>query len=121
MKPSAYVALLTCLSLPLFAQPSTWQTVQERVLDRYCTSCHAVGGYPPAVQTGLILTADSAYRKLVNVTPHNIAAAQDSLVRVSTIGGIPGLNKSYFWHKINAPNSVNMPQGYGSIMPLGLP
>ncbi|MBX2992869.1 MAG: T9SS type A sorting domain-containing protein [Bacteroidetes bacterium] len=117
----ARIFALMFVSLPLFAQPSTWQTVQERVLDRYCIGCHAVGGYPPAVQTGLLLTADSAYRKLINVTPHNVVALQDSLVRVSTMGGIPGLNKSFFWHKINAPNSINMPQGYGSIMPLGMP
>lgn len=115
------IGIIIAVALPVFAQQSTWQTVQERVFDRYCISCHAVGGYPPAVQTGLILTADSAYRKLVNVLPYNTAAAQDSLVRVSTIGGIPGLDKSYFWHKINAPNSINLPQGYGSIMPLGLP
>jgi hypothetical protein len=101
--------------------PSTWSVVQQRVLDRYCISCHATGGYPPAVQTGLILTADSAYRKLINVVPYNTAARADTLVRVSTIGGLPGLAKSYFWHKVNAPNLPNLPSGYGSMMPLGLP
>ncbi len=108
-------------ALLLAQAPSTWGTMQTRVLDRYCVGCHAVGGYPPAVQTGLILTADSAYRKLLNVRPYNIAAVSDSLVRVSTLGGLPGLAKSYFWHKVNAPNSPNLPQGYGSVMPLGLP
>ena len=105
----------------LHAQPSTWQTVQKRVLDRYCIGCHAVGGYPPAVQTGLILTADSSYRKLLNARPYNTQAASDSLVRVSTISGLAGLAKSYLWQKVNAPNSINLPQGYGSVMPLGLP
>lgn len=103
------------------AQPSTWQTVQQRILDRHCIGCHAAGGYPPAVQTGLILTADSAYRKLLNVRPSNTQAANDSLIRVSTVGGLTGLAKSYLWQKVNAPNSINLPQGYGSVMPLGLP
>lgn len=90
-------------------------------MDRHCIGCHAVGGYPPAVQTGLLLTADSAYQKLIHVRPYNTAAASDSLVRVSTVGGLTGLAKSYLWQKVNAPNSINVPQGYGSIMPLGLP
>lgn len=114
------VAVLVQASL--FAQPgSTWQTVQQRIFDRHCIGCHAVGGYPPAVQTGLILTADSAYRKLINIRPYNVAAANDTLVRVSTIGGIPSLAKSFLWQKVNAPNSINLPAGYGNIMPLGLP
>ncbi|MEO8167231.1 MAG: T9SS type A sorting domain-containing protein [bacterium] len=103
------------------AQPSTWQTVQQRILDRHCIGCHAVGGYPPAVQTGLILTADSSYRKLLNVRPYNTQAASDSLVRVSPVSGLTSLAKSYLGQKVNAPNSINLPQGYGSVMPLGLP
>jgi hypothetical protein len=119
---STTLAVLFALCSTAFAQPpSTWQTVQQRVLNRQCISCHAIGGYPPAVATGLILTADSAYRKLINVRPYNTAAQNDTLVRVSTIGGLQGLAKSYFWHKVNAPNSINLPSGYGSVMPLGLP
>ena len=121
-KRNFVLAGLLFFSARSFAQqPSTWQSVQQRILNRHCIGCHAVGGYPPAIQTGLLLTADSAYRKLIEVPPYNSAARADSLVRVSTIGGLPGLAKSYFWHKVNAPNAQNIPQGYGSIMPLGLP
>jgi len=122
MRRLIVTAFVLATPLLLSAQPpSTWQTVQQRVLNRSCINCHAVGGYPPAVQTGLILTADSAYRKLINARPYNTAAQADTLVRVSTVGGLTGLAKSYFWHKVNAPNSPNLPSGYGSIMPLGLP
>ncbi|MEK7249814.1 MAG: hypothetical protein AAB209_05255, partial [Bacteroidota bacterium] len=116
MRRSLVVVFFLFAAIASHAQaPSTWQIIQQRVFNRYCIGCHAVGGYPPAVQTGLILTADSAYRKLINVRPYNTAAQADTLVRVSTIGGLTGLAKSYFWRKVNAPNSPNLPSGYGSI------
>ena len=47
--------------------------------------CH-VSGSSFAEQSGLILTEDSAYEELINVTPQNPHAAEDGLSFVGTNG-----------------------------------
>jgi hypothetical protein len=118
-----------CFILPfIFAagvlaqEPSTWQTIQQKIFDGNCTSCHSAGTYF-ARQSGLVLTSDVAYGQLVNVAPANAAAKGDGLLRVGA-KGLESLYKSFLWEKINAPDQEHFyrdhPQ-YGSLMPLGAP
>ena len=112
--------VLLCASTLGRAQ-STWERIQTHVLDQNCANCHAAG-HSFAVQSDLVLTSDQAYSQLVDVQPKNSAAAADGLVRVSSIGGAPGLFQSYLWEKINAPDRdhfFNDHPNYGSPMPLG--
>jgi hypothetical protein len=101
---------------------STWQTIQQKIFDGNCTSCHSAGTYF-ARQSGLVLTSDVAYGQLVNVAPANAAAKGDGLLRVGA-KGLESLYKSFLWEKINAPDQEHFyrdhPQ-YGSLMPLGAP
>ena len=114
--------LLTCAAL--FAQqPDTWPVIQEQIINPKCTICH-FSGSTFARQSGLVLTADSAYQELTQELPHNTAARNDGLVRLSRTGGLPGIEQSFIWEKINAPNQehfYNDHPNYGSLMPLGLP
>ncbi len=106
----------------LAQEPSTWQTIQQKIFDSNCTSCHSAGTYF-ARQSGLVLTSDVAYSQLVNAAPANAAAKGDGLLRVGA-KGLESLYKSFLWEKINAPDQEHFyrdhPQ-YGSLMPLGAP
>jgi|GEM_PF-291953 hypothetical protein len=102
-------------------QRSTWQLIQEQVLDHHCISCHHAGS-SFARQSDLVLTADVAYEQLVGVVAHNKAAAADGLVRISAAGSFTAIEQSYLWEKINAPEQVHFYQDhpqYGALMPLG--
>ena len=102
---------------------STWQTIQSHILNGNCTSCHQAGSNF-AIQSDLVLTQDVAYDQLVDVPPKNFAAVDDGLLRVSSVGGVPGLFQSYLWEKINAPEQQHFYDdhaNYGAIMPLGKP
>ena len=104
-------------------QISTWQKIQQDILDRNCISCHSAGT-SFATQSGLVLTQDVAYGHLVGVPPKNSAAASDGLLRVSAVGGFAGLQQSFIWEKINAAEQnhfYNDHPNYGQLMPLGLP
>lgn len=101
---------------------STYDVIQERIFDRYCTSCH-VAGSSFARQSDLVLTADVSYKQLIDVPAHNAAARADGLVRVSS-QGLAGLYKSFLWEKVNAPNQEHFYADhpfYGALMPLGGP
>lgn len=114
--------LLVCVATAYGQETSTWQTIQQQILDRQCVSCHTEGTYF-ARQSGLVLTNDVAYNQLVNATPTNAAAKSEGLMRLGT-KGLESLYKSYLWEKINAPDQEHFyrdhPQ-YGSLMPLGAP
>lgn len=100
--------------------PSTWSLIQDRILTPRCSECHATGT-SFAIQSGLVLTSDSAYLQLINVLPHNDAARADSLLRVGT-EGVESLANSFLWKKINAPEQEHFYSEhpyYGAIMPLG--
>jgi len=126
MKHTSFLVLAIFGVLPPSVQaqdPSTWGKIQERILNQNCIECH-VRGSSFANQSGLVLTADSSYGNLVDVRPRNAAAGADSLVRVSSRGGLIGLAKSFLWEKIDAPNQDHFYTDhpyYGSLMPLGRP
>ena len=97
---------------------STWSLIQENILQSNCVDCH-VAGSSVAQQTGLILTADKAYKELVDKPPKNPAALADGLMRIGR-KGYESLAKSFFWEKINAPNEdhfYNDHPEYGGMMP----
>lgn len=102
---------------------SSWQIIQEEILDKNCIQCH-FDGSSFAVQSGLVLTSDQAYDNLIDVVPKNESAAADGLMRVSSIGGLPSPHMSFLWEKINATNQEHYNAehpDYGALMPLGLP
>lgn len=98
----------------------SWQIIQEDVLASNCVGCHTAGT-AFSRQSDLVLTPDIAYEQLLNTPPHNSAAREDGLVRLSD-EGLPGLYKSYLWEKIYAQDQQHFyadhPQ-YGALMPLG--
>ena len=110
-------------TVQVYSQESTWSQIQGDILSNNCVLCHYAGS-SFARQSGLVLTQDVAYENLVNVQPRNSSAAADSLVRISSEGGMMGLGKSFLWEKVNAPDQLhffdNHPN-YGAIMPFGLP
>ena len=104
-------------------QSSTWDVIQQDILNHNCVTCHSTGT-SFARQSGLVLSQDVAYENLVDVPSKNTAATDRGLLRVSSAGGFRGIAESFFWEKINAPNEehfYNDHPGYGQIMPLGLP
>ncbi len=125
MNPRFYFALLFLASLATagYAQETTWEKIQQDILNRNCTGCH-VEGSAFARQSGLVLTQDVAYDNLVGVAPRNSAAAADGLARVSRAGGFPGLFQSFIWEKVNVAEQDHFYNGhpnYGQLMPLGMP
>ena len=99
----------------------TWELIQNDIFTPQCVSCHKSGTYF-AQLSGLVLTADSAYLQLIDVPNTNIYANNEGYVRVSSSGGIFGLNSSFLWEKINALNEDHFHSDhpyYGEIMPLG--
>jgi hypothetical protein len=100
---------------------TTWDVIQHQVLDTACVNCHTAG-HSFATQSDLVLTEDAAYNELVGTLPKNNAARADGLVRVSNVGGFAGVQQSFLWEKINAPEQehyYNDHPGYGALMPLG--
>ena len=109
-------------AIQLYAQESTWSRIQGKILNNNCIIYHYAGS-SFARQSGLVLTQDVAYENLVDVEPRNRSAAEDSLLKVSSEGGIMGLGFSFLWDKINAPDQLHLfndHPNYGAIMPLGL-
>ena len=100
---------------------STWDVIQHHILGDNCAGCHQAGT-SHARQSDLLLTADAAYDQLVGAPPQNNVARNDGLLRVSSLGGQPGLSQSFLWEKINAPNQEHFYEDhpeYGAIMPIG--
>ncbi len=103
------------------SQQSTWSVIQNKIFDSRCVNCHNVNSYF-GVQSGLMLSKDTAYKSLLNVEPRNIAAKNDQLVRVSNAGSFQGIGKSFLWEKIDASKQQHFYDDhpfYGSLMPLG--
>ena len=123
MKKLIILFLYSSQLLILAQDPSTWNTIQSKILDVSCVDCHYEGS-SFANQSDLVLTAESAYLNLIDVIPHNSYAEEDGLVRISSIGGQPGLEKSFLWEKINVSDQEHYYEdhaNYGSLMPLGGP
>jgi len=101
----------------------TWEIVRDDIIVPRCASCHTAGSFY-AQQSGLILTSDIAYEELINTSPTNSAALEDSLVQLSNEGGMLGVQRSYFWEKINIRDEEHYLGDhpyYGELMPLGGP
>ncbi len=114
--------LFICSSNNVAQQKSTWEVIQDKILTPNCTSCH-VAGSSFAIQSGLVLTKDVAYKNIANGTPNNEAARGDGLLLVGN-KGLESLYKSYLWEKIDAPDQEHFYSDhpyYGSLMPLGAP
>ena len=104
-----------------FAQNSTWKEIQTKIFDKSCNSCHNPSSMF-GVQSGLILTGDSAYKNMLNVAPKNLVAKNEGLVRVSNMGSFQGIAKSFLWEKIDASQQQHFYDDhpyYGGLMPLG--
>ncbi|MCA9166227.1 MAG: hypothetical protein KDB23_01105 [Planctomycetales bacterium] len=102
---------------------STWDVIQHDIFGENCASCHQSGS-SYARQSDLILTPDVAYDQLVGASPHNSAALNDGLLRVSTLGDQIGIAQSYLWEKIDVSNQHHYYEDhpdYGALMPLGMP
>ena len=52
---------------------STWDIVQEKIITPSCSNCHVTGSMMTK-QSGLDLSQDDSYSKLVGVPPKNISA-----------------------------------------------
>lgn len=120
---SAILVLSVAITSSSEANDATWDVIQTHVLDQNCANCHSAGS-SFATQSGLVLTPDAAFNQLVDVPPMNSAAAADGLLRVSSVGGPPGLFQSFLWEKINAPEQDHFYEDhphYGALMPLGSP
>ncbi len=99
----------------------TWELIQENIFIPQCVSCHT-SGTSYAQISGLVLTSDSAYMQLIDVPNRNEFANDDGYVRVSSSGGLTGLNSSFLWEKINALNEDHFNSDhpyFGELMPLG--
>ena len=112
--------LLSCEEIDNSEQ-STWNIIENKILATSCANCH-VPGSAMTKQSGLDLSQNDSYSRLVGVTPKNIAAKNDGLVIVSNAGGMKGLSKSYLWEKINAydrEHYLSDHPDYGQMMPPG--
>lgn len=101
---------------------STFDIIQEQILEPNCVSCH-IAGSSFAIQSDLVLTKDVAYDQLVNRPPQNQAAREDGLLLLGDTG-LESLLSSFLWEKIDYPNfghfSEDHPE-YGALMPFGGP
>ena len=103
------------------AEQSTWNIIEEKIIETSCVNCHVTGS-TMTKQSGLDLSQNDTYSRLVGVDPKNIAAKNDGLVIVSNAGGMKGLSKSYLWEKINAydrEHYLSDHPDYGQMMPPG--
>ena len=86
--------------------------MQTQVFEKSCafTACHAVGN---SSGSGLVLTGQDVYTKLVGVAPTNAVARADLLRLV-----VPGKpDSSLLWHKLNGWISGHHTRDYGAAMP----
>lgn len=102
---------------------STWGYIQTQIFAPKCAEACHTEGTSFATQSKLLMTNEVSYDQLVGVPPENAAARADGLLRVSDAGP-SGLERSFLWKKINAPEAGHFyddhPE-YGALMPLGAP
>ena len=87
--------------------------IQRDILDPRCASCHRTGT-SDARQSGLVLTADSAYQQLVGVASVQAVAKSVGMPRIKAFKS----DSSLFYHKlawIPGHHGVD----YGNLMPMG--
>ncbi len=113
--------IVSCGSTEI-AERSSWEIIQEEILEPNCVACHTAGT-SFANQSNLVLTKDVAYGQLVDREPNNAAAKADGLELVGT-KGLESLYNSFLWEKINYPDYEHYYADhaeYGELMPLGGP
>jgi len=95
---------------PTFSLDSTLPQIQTTIFDTTCLDigCHNA----TSLAGGQSLAPGESYAQLVGVTPQNVAAAQDGLLRVTA--GDP--DKSFLLTKLTLPVAFDL--RYGSRMPL---
>ena len=101
----------------------TFEIISDDIFGPSCVGCHYQGSFY-AEQSGLVMEEDVLYSSIINVSPTNVAAAQDGLVLISNEGGIAATQLSYLWEKINVWNQEHYYSdhpNYGDLMPLGGP
>ena len=106
-------------ALPPVVTPTTaisdgsYARIQREILDVSCISCHRAGD-ANAKQSGLVLTADSSFLKLVGVASTQTSARADGMVRVRAFKA----DSSLLYHKL-AWIPGHHGRDYGQLMPMG--
>ena len=116
------LAQISCDNSVDVKERSTWDIIQQDILEPNCVACHTAGT-TFANQSDLVLTSDLAYGQLVNRLPNNTSAKADGLELVGT-DGLESLFNSFLWEKINYPDFEHFNSdhpAYGELMPLGGP
>lgn len=92
---------------------ASFTRIQREILDPQCAACHKSGN-TNARQSGLVLTADSAYQQLVGVASVQALAKSIGMPRITAFKS----DSSLFYHKlawVPGHHSVD----YGNLMPIG--
>lgn len=109
------LALAGCQSstsvAPVDYSKSSWLALQVKVINPTCTGCHSAGT-DYALQSGLVLSSDVAYRNLIGVAAHYENANKDGLLRVKQ--GFA--DSSLLYMKLHG---IPAGKDYGNPMPLG--
>ncbi len=95
------------------APDGTFARIQREILEPGCASCHASGS-AAARQSGLVLSADSAYAQLVGVSSVWPQARTTGLPRVKPFRA----DSSLLYHKL-AWTPGHHSANYGNLMPMG--
>jgi hypothetical protein len=98
---------------PLPEAVGTFARIQRDILTPQCAGCHT-SGTSAARQSGLVLTADSAYQQLVGVASTQLVARADQLLRVTAFRA----DSSLLYHKV-AWIPGHHSRDYGLLMPSG--
>jgi len=91
----------------------SWARIQQTILNPACVSCHKTGD-ANARQSGLVLTADSAYQQLVGAPSLQSIARADGVMRIKPYRS----DSSLFFHKL-AWVPGHHSRDYGNLMPMG--
>jgi hypothetical protein len=91
----------------------TFARIQRDILDPGCATCHT-SGTAGARQSGLVLTADSAYQQLVGVASRWAVARDAGVMRVKPFRA----DSSLLYHKL-AWTPGHHGANYGNLMPMG--
>jgi hypothetical protein len=91
----------------------TFARIQRQILTPQCAACHSSGS-SGARQSGLVLTADSAYQQLVGAASVQLVARADGFQRVRPYRA----DSSLLYHKV-AWVPGHHSRDYGNLMPMG--
>lgn len=98
---------------PAGATSGTFARIQSDIFNAQCIACHRTGD-PNARQSGLVLTADSAYQQLFGISAIHQIAKADGMRRVQAFKS----DSSLLFHKV-AWVPGHHSRDYGQLMPMG--